>query len=413
MMRMTVPTPGTNELTKRLIAQGVRVDDMSTWPEGVWLGDGDNFCYSREWKFVPTWESPCGLLLRTHGDMWGETWANGEFKCAENDNPLFRCPVPGKPCEHRLKLPAGINCQFHRTDREWNEAESVEALRRKRDASARRLWEEDYRQYAGWDGVCGNITIEDMQDGSVRRIAQYNVEQCIRVRCQSKQCPCRDGADRDTAKANIFYDLYVERRYTEGFIPMVDNSLTKGLRVFDWAVARTDAEIALKMWEHDPDAPGVPSALRRKLNAYTRADSKETFFVRHHRYWDGHTDVEMIVEIRNVRVAKNEVRDMMQDLRDVQAGIAVEHDSDNQKAAKAKKTQRRREGKVKKLAQMYANSMERGMRLGMAMLGVKDEETMVAVRKEAARIAEKRNKAREMQATKAAQMTIDDLEVLE
>ena len=100
MMQTTVPTPGTNKLTERLLAQGVKLEDHKTWPEGVWACEINNFGYSREYRFMPTWESPCGLLIHAHGDMWGETWVNGEFKCAENDNPLFRCPLPGKPCQH-------------------------------------------------------------------------------------------------------------------------------------------------------------------------------------------------------------------------------------------------------------------------------------------------------------------------
>lgn len=30
MMKSTVPTPGTNKLTERLLAQGVKLDDPST-----------------------------------------------------------------------------------------------------------------------------------------------------------------------------------------------------------------------------------------------------------------------------------------------------------------------------------------------------------------------------------------------
>ena len=87
MMKTTVPTPGTNKLTERLLAQGVKLEDHKTWPEGVWACEINNFGYCREYRFMPTWESPCGLLIHAHGDMWGETWVNGEFKCAENDNP--------------------------------------------------------------------------------------------------------------------------------------------------------------------------------------------------------------------------------------------------------------------------------------------------------------------------------------
>lgn len=95
---INIPVTEVNRLTERLLAQGVSLDDWATWPENVWRCDPNNFAYKRELQFMPTWESPCGLLVRGYGDFWGETWAGGEFHCAENDNPLFGCPRPGVPC---------------------------------------------------------------------------------------------------------------------------------------------------------------------------------------------------------------------------------------------------------------------------------------------------------------------------
>lgn len=414
MMKSTVPTPGTNKLTERLLAQGVKLDDPSTWPEGVWAGDANNFCYSREWRFTPTWESPCGLLIHSHGDCWGDTWVNGELHCSENDNPLFRCPTPGKPCQHRLKLPAGINCQFHRTDREWSEAESAERLYQRYDDMLRRQWEEDYSRYPGWSGFCANLRKEDMPDGTVRRTVSYKVDECIRCKCKSTQCICRNGAERDIKPANIFYDLYYERRYTDGLVPYIDKKMMKGMKVFDHPVARTDAEIALKIWRHDPDSPLVPMALRNKLNATEVNgidDRRERYFVKHHRYWDGHTNVELYIEIRNIHIGKNEQRDMLQDLRDVQEGIKVEHRSDNEKAAKAVKSQSRQVRKIKKIAKVYANQIERGLPGDScyALMGVKPE-LRQAVKDEAGKILEKRRQNAEKIAAKSAQVSIfDDL----
>lgn len=93
MMKTTVPTPGTNKLTERLLAQGVKLDDPSTWPEGVWACEVNNFGYSREWRFTPTWESPCGLLIHNHGDMWGETWVGGDSSAQRMTTRCFgvRC----------------------------------------------------------------------------------------------------------------------------------------------------------------------------------------------------------------------------------------------------------------------------------------------------------------------------------
>ena len=403
MTRTTIPTPGRNKLTERLLAQGVKLEDHTTWPEGVWACEINNFGYSREYRFTPTWESPCGLLIHEHGDMWGETWVDGEFKCAENDNPLFRCPTPGKLCPHRLNLPAGINCQFHRTDREWNEADSVERIQKERDEALRILWEQDFKRLPGWTGVCANLTTEDLQDGSVRYRARYNVEACINGRCQSTQCVCRNGAERDISPANIFYDIYVERRYTEGMLPYTDKRLTKGLRVFDRPITRTDADIALKLWLNDPDSPAVPSIMRRKLDVVESADSRERFFVRHHRYWDGHTDIEMFIEIRNIRVGKNEQRDMLQDLQDVQNGIAVEHASDSQKAAKAAKTLARQSRQIKKYGRALADGKLRN-------INKLRPEILQAAKDEADRIRNKRRSKAQMEDDKAGQISIFDLE---
>ena len=71
MTRMEVPVGGVNKLTERLLAQGVKLDDPSTWPENVWAADQHNIAYRCDWKFTPTWESPCGLLIHSHGDGWG------------------------------------------------------------------------------------------------------------------------------------------------------------------------------------------------------------------------------------------------------------------------------------------------------------------------------------------------------
>ena len=404
MMRATCPTPGTNRLTERLLAQGVRMDDISTWPEGVWLCEAGNFVYSREYRFMPTWESPCGLLIKEHGDIWGDTWVNGEFKCAENDNPLFACPVPGKPCQHRLKLPPGMNCQFHRTERTWTEDVSVERLREERDAAVRRQWEADIKAYPEWSGVCINIKTEYMPDGSVRSAKRFRLDNCIAMRCQSTQCVCRLGARRDIRPANIYYDMYVERIYDEGIAPYSIKNISKGMKVFDRPVAWTDAEIALRIWRHDPDSIMLPQRVSQKLNALRNMDAelhKEAFFVRHHRCWDGHENVEIVTEIRNIRVARNEQRDILQDLKDVREGIAVEHRSDIEKAAAVKKSQSRQNARIRKMAKHYDGNAY------VASMMMRDEkpEFIQAVKEEAARIAGKREAKEQNEAAAAAQMS--------
>ena len=412
-MRTTIPTPGTNELTRRLLAQGVRLDDPNTWPDNVWACQQNAFAFSRQWKHTPTWESPCGLLIHKFGDHWGETWIEGEFKCAENFNPLFECPRPGTPCPHRKKLPRGINCQFHETDREWTEEASCERLYKMRDEQKRALWEEDLHKYPGFNGVCVNVKEIDTEDGGVMRQYRYDLNNCVNAfRCQSTQCICRLGAERDLRPVNIFYDVYTEREIVDGFLEYTEKEVLKGLKVFEKPVARTDAELALKMWQHDPDNPIVPSQMM-KLNASRHFDGKEEFFVLHHGQYNGRIIKSVTTEIQNIHIAKNEQRDMLADLQAVQDGIEVKHDGDLKKAAEAAKKARRASARVAKSAKIYANELRNGARVPTALWGKKDEEK-AAIKEEAARILVKEKakaeKERKAEAARAAQMSLLDLQ---
>lgn len=408
-----VPTPGVNRLTERLLAQDVKREDPSTWPEGVWMCDTVNFAYSREWRYTPTWESPCGLLLKRHGDFWGDTWVEGEYKCEENDNPLFACPRMWERCEHRKRLPQGMNCQWHRTDRVWTEEESAERLYESHTREAKRLWEEDFGKYPGWKGICPNLkTVQD--DGRMVRKCRYSVSECISSHCDSTQCVCRLGAERDLSKANIYYDLYVERHWTEGFLHREEKQLLKGLKLFGSPVARTDAEISLRIWRHDPDNITLPHNFTR-LNAMWQSESskdlsREAFFVRHHGKWQERTDCTMRIEVRNIRVARNEQRDILQDLQDVAAGLEVVHDSDNAKAAKARKTESRSRAKVEKLAKLLANDMLKG-KPGLATIQMRDmkQDMRDRVRAEAERIVARVREKQDRIERERAQVSLFDL----
>ena len=263
---INVPVPEVNRLTKRLLESGVSLDDPATWPGDVWRCDPANFAYKREWQFTPTWESPCGLLIRSHGDFWGEVWVGGELHCAENDNPLFECPRPGAPCDHRLPYPAGMNCQFHRTERTWTEDGSCERLIRERLIRERQWREVQMRDHPGFDGFCANLRKNELPDGTFRYEKNYWLERCISLKCKNTQCPCLGWKERDVRPANIFYDLYIERKFTEGLAPYSEKNIIKGLKVFDKAIAMHDAELALKIWRRDPGARMLPSQMLRRLD---------------------------------------------------------------------------------------------------------------------------------------------------
>lgn len=414
---INIPVPEVNRLTERLLAQGVSLDDPTTWPEDVWRCDPNNFAYKRELRFMPTWESPCGLLVRGYGDFWGETWVGGEFHCAENDNPLFECPRPGVPCAHRLPYPAGMNCQFHRTERVWTEDESCERLIRERIAVEQQWREVQMREHPGFEGFCANLHKEELPDGMFRYEKNYRLERCISFKCKNTQCPCMGWRERDVRPANIFYDLYIERRYTEGLVPYSEKTVIKGMRVFDRAVAKHDAELALKIWQRNPNARMLPSQMLRRLDVAVNLEhnigSKEVYFVRTHGKLH-ERECRVHAEIRNIRVARQEGRDLMQDLQDVRDGIAVQHASDMQKAAKAQQNERYQAGKIKQMAQRMAKEMRES---GAApedthvggLLKRRNAEFSAAVEAEAMRIIEKTKEKKELENIKAVQISIFDI----
>lgn len=411
-----VPVPEVNRLTKRLLESGVSLNDPATWPEDVWRCDRANFAYKRERQFTPTWESPCGLLIRSHGDFWGEVWAGGEFHCAENDNPLFECPRPGAPCDHRLPYPAGMNCQFHRTERTWTEDGSCERLIRERLKVEQQWREVQMRDHPGFDGFCANLRKEELPDGMFRYEKNYWLERCISLKCKNTQCPCLGWKERDVRPANIFYDLYIERKFTEGLVPYSEKSIIKGLKVFDKAVAMHDAELALRIWEKNPNARMLPSQMLRRLdvavNLENNIGSKEVYFVRTHGKLH-ERECRVHAEIRNIRVARQDGRDLMQDLQDVRDGITVQHASDMQKAAKAQKNERYQAGKIKRMAQRMAKEMRES---GAApedthvggLLERRNAEFSAAVEAEAMRIIEKAEEKKKLEGIKAAQISFFD-----
>ena len=90
----------------------------------------------------------------------------------------------------------------------------------------------------------------------------------------------------------------------------------------------------------------------------------------------------------------------------------MEHQSDREKAAKAKKSETRFQYRVKKPAKAYANEIERGQSAGAVALMLQSEkpELAQAVKDEARRIVDKRRAKAEDEKAKGAQVSLFDTE---
>ena len=100
--------------------------------------------------------------------------------------------------------------------------------------------------------------------------------------------------------------------------------MTKGERVFPHPVARTDAEIWLEMKKAHFNPLWSSSVIDSPH--LTPEDRRQTFFSKMHRRYGEYDYFEFHYDVENIRIAKSEQRDLLQDLRDVADGLEVVHE---------------------------------------------------------------------------------------
>ena len=345
-----VPCPGDmsmeqNQLTRDLYAAGYTREDH---PSFVYWSDWQNFGYLFEALLKFIWETPCGLLVDGKSDLGrGLACCDASFQgieyCPENDNPLLRCPYERKDCPHSISgFPVPL-CPCHTTGKRYSYEQSAERVESERS-------ERQHRQYMEITGgaYCACVVGGNGYDGGHVEV-QYDVEQCIRCRCQNPVCVIRKQK-RDLSRANIFYDVRRTWITRIGFLEEKKVQVTKGERVFPHPVARTDAEIWLEMKKAHFNPLWSSSVIDSPH--LTPEDRRQTFFSKMHRRYGEYDYFEFHYDVENIRIAKSEQRDLLQDLRDVADGLEVVHAVDLKKEQAAKKResrQRRREQKERQL----------------------------------------------------------------
>ncbi len=139
----------------------------------------------------------------------------------------------------------------------------------------------------------------------------------------------------------MFYDIRRTWITRNGILEDKKVELTKGVKVFDHPISKTDAEIWMKL-NKDGNAIFLPK--------HSRDDRSMQYFSNMHRQWPGYDYFEFHYEVENIRIDKpRPTRDLLQDLQDAAEGIDIRHASDAVKAAKEKKTQRRQDAKAAKI----------------------------------------------------------------
>lgn len=267
-----------NQLTRDLYAAGYTREDH---PSFVYWSDWQNFGYLFEALLKFTWETPCGLLVDGKSDLGrGLACSDASFQgidyCPENDNPLLRCPYERKDCPHSISgFPVPL-CPCHTTGKRYSYEQSAERVESERS-------ERQHRQYMEITGgaYCACVVGGNGYDGG-RVEVQYDVEQCIRCRCQNPVCVIRKQK-RDLSRANIFYDVRRTWITRIGFLEEKKVQVTKGERVFPHPVAQTDAEI----WLETKKAHFNPLWSSSVIDSphLTPEDRRQTFFSKMHRQY--------------------------------------------------------------------------------------------------------------------------------
>ena len=132
----------------------------------------------------------------------------------------------------------------------------------------------------------------------------------------------------DTRKGNVFYDL--RKSWTvkgEGLFPDQRKTvLEKGRKLLSSTVSLTLCEAIVKY-------------SRRRVEERVGSEFHRALFF----------DKSLEIEVINLRAARVDTRDILQDLKDVANGIEVIHAADSLKAAKAQKRARRAAAKAQKI----------------------------------------------------------------
>ena len=334
-----------NCLSLQLLQEGWTREQTPPGCSGPWKDYYGGWEYSGKDVSGMTFKAPCGLLVSGKHFVTGHMSYMGMEWTVENDNPTITCPTfRREPCplNHTLLREhpyfGGAECltpcACHRTERPYTYEGSVAEAHDQVWAEADRLFEEFDRAHGG--RACRH---QSRYNRTTKRWSmRYDPQECARMGGCCHWCKVLQ-TELNSKKGNVFYDLKTTwTEAGEGLFPDVTKTrITKGVKLLEKTVSLTICEAIAKYARH------------RVIENYQFKRHHELFFDKSLRY-----------ELLNIRAARMDVRDLLQDLQDVRDGIMVEHQADNLKAVKAQKHQRKEAATAKKLAKLEARVLKEG-----------------------------------------------------
>ena len=323
-----------NELTRRLLAEGYT-------PEDTPPGTCEYKSYYGGWTYTSqalngmVFETPCGLLVQGwHFRNGYLSWQGVDWR-PENDNPVVPCPrFTLDPCPLRHPLlqtekycchsdDVVYQCNCHPTARPYTFEGSL-------DEAHKQVWQESDELWKAFEAAHnGRVCRHQSHYGRTSKAwtTYYSPMECAQLWPCCSYCSVLDK-ELVPQKGNVFYD--VRKTWTEkgsGLFPDEERvSIEKGCKLLDKTVSMTICEAIVQYGQQDVEWCAMAH--------YRRAQ----FF-----------DPTLKIEILNLRAARMDTRDILQDLQDVANGIQVTHVSDSLKAAKTQKKARREAAKMRRI----------------------------------------------------------------
>lgn len=334
-----------NCMSLQLLQEGWTKDQTPPGCRGPWKDYYGGWEYTGTAMAAMTFETPCGLLAS------GSHWVSGHMSymgmewTVENGNPTLTCPhFRPEPCPLNHPLlqgaPAGHGgqehltfCSCHRTQRPYTYAGGVDEAHDQVWNEANRLFEEFDRAHGG--RAC---KMQSRYNRSTRKWhMSYDPRECARLGA-CRWCKVLQK-ELDPKKGNVFFDLRATWTTAgEGLFPDESHTkITKGIKLLEKPASLTPCQ-------------AIANCARHRVSADYRLN----------RHSDLYYNKSLRLELMNFRAARMDVRDLLQDLQDVQAGIAVEHQADSLKAVKEQKRKRQEAAQARKIRKWERLILEQG-----------------------------------------------------
>lgn len=321
-----------NQLTRRLLAAGYTRDDGPDFVRPYEEYEG-GFTYTGEYLNESVFQTHCGLLLKGSHFQNGYMSYMGIDWRAENDNPVIYCPYQKERCAlnhpllRNLKL---VQCECIPAAVPYEYQTSYDKVVDDLQKEKRLLFERFTEQKKG--RTC--IYHCDYSEKTKQWNQSYDPMTCTRtVGCTFCTILQKELTPK---KGNVFYDRKVTRICQDGslFHGMETVTIIKGCKLLKHSVS---LDICQQLFK----------CMKKAISK-----SQGTVFV-------GEEGTKL--EIQNIRIERRETRDLLQDLQDVQEGIAVYHASDSEALAKEQKRRRRQAARERRIKTMRKKIREKGL----------------------------------------------------